>query len=504
MRRPIFALWLVGVLLSNWCAAAVPADKAGLPPGKPKANASHDDYYELFKILADTMDQVERNYVKQVDRRELVEAAIQGMLGKLDPYSSYINPNELSNFRTTVENEFGGIGIQPAPDNGPLRVFSPLVGTPAYRAGLLAGDRIVAIDGKSTAGIKLDEAVRRLKGEAGTQVTLTVIHPGSGQEQKLTITREIIHVDTVLGDHRGPDDRWDFMLDRDRRIGYIRLTAFSRDTARDLRKALEQLRADGLRGLILDLRSNPGGLLNSAIEICNLFVSQGRIVSTSGRNSPERIWNAHGKDRFSGFPMVVLVNRYSASASEIVSACLQDHKRALIVGERTWGKGSVQNVIELEGGRSLLRLTTAHYVRPSGKNIDRPSHPKESDEWGVIPDPGYRLELDDEELKLLTSDRWERDVVRPHQGLAAAQAPSSVKSPATAPAVPAAQPRAKADAADGKKPIVEKPVVEKPIVEKPAAATPVAGKSGSPGKFVDRQLQMAVTYLSGELARAGR
>ena len=164
----------------------------------------------------------------------------------------------------------------------------------------------------------------------------------------IEITRESIHVETVLGDHRNPDDTWGFMLDRERRIAYVCVTAFSRDTAGELRRALTGLQKEKIRGLILDLRFNPGGLLDSAVEVSRLFVSQGRIVSTSGRNSPERVWEARKEGAFEGFPMVVLVNRYSASASEIVAACLQDHKRAVIVGERTWGKGSVQNVIELE------------------------------------------------------------------------------------------------------------------------------------------------------------
>ena len=209
----------------------------------------------------------------------------------------------------------------------------------------------------------------------------------------MTITREWVHVETVLGDRRKSDDSWDFMLDHDKHIGYIRLTAFSRDTAQDLKKALVELRKEGLKGLILDLRFNPGGLLNSAIEVSDLFIAKGRIVSTKGRNTPERVWDAQKEGTFEGFPMAVLVNHYSASASEIVSACLQDHKRAAVIGERTWGKGSVQNVIELEGGKSALKLTTASYHRPSGKNIHRFPDAKETDEWGVMPDAGYEVRL---------------------------------------------------------------------------------------------------------------
>ncbi|MFH1266866.1 MAG: S41 family peptidase, partial [Planctomycetota bacterium] len=340
MVRRIPVLLVVVALLGGFGLAGVMADQSERPK---------EDDYELQKLLVDTLDQVERNYVKDISRRELIEAAIQGILDKLDPYSSYISPKELDEFRTSVDGNFGGIGIQIAIENGQLKVLSPLVGTPAYRAGMMAGDRILDIDGKSTDGIDgVEEAVRQLKGEAGSQVSLTVLHPNQSEKEPITLTREIIRVDTVLGDHRNEDDHWDFLLDRPGKIGYVRITAFSRGTADELRRTLEELKKREFRGLILDLRFNPGGLLGSAVEVSDLFVSQGRIVSTAGRAAPERSWDAKESGTLEGFPMVVLVNRYSASASEIVAACLQDHKRAVVMGERTWGKGSVQNVIELE------------------------------------------------------------------------------------------------------------------------------------------------------------
>ncbi|MCP4896912.1 MAG: S41 family peptidase, partial [bacterium] len=245
------------------------------------------------------------------------------------------------------------------------------VGTPAYKAGVMSGDYIVKINGKSTKGFKVDDAVKHLKGKPGSDVTITVIHPGKSAEEEITIVRQMIQVETVVGDHRNPDDSWNFVLDEQKQIGYIHLTAFSRRTARELRKPLAELKKAGIRGLILDLRFNPGGLLSSAIEVSDMFVSKGRIVSTEGRNTKPRSWDARENGTYDDFKMVVLVNRYSASASEIVSACLQDHKRAVVMGERTWGKGSVQNVIELENGGSALKLTTASYHRPSGKNINR-------------------------------------------------------------------------------------------------------------------------------------
>ncbi len=290
-------------------------------------------------------------------------------------------------------------------------MLSPLVGTPAYRAGIQAGDRIVKIEGEPTKGVDIEEAIRRLKGEAGTTVSFTVVHELENKEETVTLKREIIHVDTVLGDRRKPNDEWDFVLDPDKRIGYIRLTAFSRDTASDLKKALDELIAGNIKGLILDLRFNPGGLLTSAVEISDIFLPAGKIVSTKGRTTPEKGWEAKKEGTYEGFPMVVLVNRYSASASEIVAAALQDHKRALVIGERTWGKGSVQNVIELEAGKSALKLTTASYQRPNGHNIHRFPEDDENDEWGVKPNDGYEIKLSERELGQLVQYRRKRDIL---------------------------------------------------------------------------------------------
>ncbi len=397
--------FLVLVFLFFLAIPAIAATEA--PPSKPK-----DADYDLLKTLVDAIDQVEHNYVTDVDRRELVESAIRGMLNKLDPYSTYIAPDEAQQFRAKLLGEFGGIGIQIAADDGQLTVLSPIYGTPAYRGGILAGDRILEIDGRSTDGINADEAVRRLQGEEGAAVTLTVMHPGKHEKTKVKLVRERIHLETVLGDLRRPDGHWEFMFDPKQHVGYVRLTAFSSDTAAKLQQVLTQLQKEKLHGLILDLRFNPGGLLSSGIEVSDLFVSEGRIVSTKGRNSPEHVWDAHKEGTFSGFPMVVLINRFSASSAEIVAACLQDHKRAVVIGERTWGKGSVQTLIQMDGGRSVLKLTTASYRRPSGKNIHRFPDAKETDEWGVMPDAGFKIELDDEEMIRLIEDRRERDIVQ--------------------------------------------------------------------------------------------
>ncbi|HEY2837605.1 MAG TPA: S41 family peptidase [Pirellulales bacterium] len=526
---------------------AKPADEAAKAKAEAAAKEAAEEF-ELQKLFADTIDQVERNYVKDISRRELMEAAIRGVLTKLDPYSNYISPQDLGQFKTNVDNQFGGIGIQvDIPREGQLIVISPIVGSPAYRAGMQAGDRIIEIEGETTAEIRqLDDAIKRLKGEPGSKVTITTFRPSSGKRRTFSLDREIVHVDTVMGDQRKDDDSWDFLLDHEKKIGYIRVTAFGRDTERDLTRALEELKREGVRGLILDLRFNPGGLLTAAIGVSDLFVSEGKIVSTEGRNTTPRSWEAQKDGVFEDLPMVVLVNHYSASASEIVSACLQDHKRAVIIGERTWGKGSVQNVIELEGGRSALKLTTAAYMRPSGKNIHKREDSKESDEWGVSPNDGFELKLPEEELAQLHLYRRDRDILlinhsggdkepdaeNTKEGDESKEAPKDVAKDAgeakdkPADAKESDQPKAdekpkvedkpKAeDAPQDDKPAADKPPEEKPPADKdagdkkPEEKTPdekadaKESKAAKRSKFVDRQLQKALDYLNAEIAKAG-
>lgn len=480
---------------------APPANKpsAATAEGSDKTSdndvkAVDEEYYELYRIFAETMFQVEQNYVKDVDRRKLMEAAIRGLLDELDPYSNYISPDEIDRFKTSVESQFGGVGIQVTQEKGFLRVLSPLVGSPAYEAGIEAGDAIVEIDGKSTEDMSLDECVRRMKGEPGTKVGLTVVHAHDKRRETLSIRREIIELETVLGDKRDQTDRWDFMLDPEKKIGYVRITSFSRNTADDLEQALRKLKKEGMKALVLDLRFNPGGLLKSAIDVSDLFISEGKIVSTKGRNTPERPVTARKPGTYEGFPMAVLVNRYSASASEIVSACLQDHQRAVVVGERTWGKGSVQNVIEMEDGHSALKLTTAAYIRPSGENIHRFPDSKESDVWGVVPDKGYDLKLNDEELSELVRVRRDRDMLLVSHSPGVKRGPTQVE--------PDDEPAKPSPAADVETPKQPKSGGAAKVPKGDSAAPP--SKPGvkspadpkDPAKFVDRQLQKAVDYLT--------
>jgi len=424
-----------------------------------------DENYELMRLFVDTFEEIDDNYVKGIDRRDLVEAAIQGMLAKLDPYSNYISPDDLASFEQDVQQEFGGIGIQVHfdPEHRELIVMTPLPGTPAYEAGIRPGDRIVNIEGTDVVefelGKELSTAVSLLKGAPGEKVKLTVRHDGNKFAPELTakieeeesakdpatvddaaetdeadedvhvverdeaeddenletleITREIIRVATVMGDRYNADGTWNFMIDEKNRIGYIRLSHFSRNSAAELQDALKELEKQDVQGLILDLRWNPGGLLTSAVEICDMFIDSGKIVSTKGRNTQERTWRAKRRGTYKDFPMAILINRFSASASEIVSACLQDHDRAVVVGERSWGKGSVQNVIELEEGESALKLTTASYHRPSGKNIHRFPKAKTEDEWGVMPNDGFEVKATNQEMLEYRRFRSERDVLSP-------------------------------------------------------------------------------------------
>lgn len=386
---------------------------------EPKTDAAapankDDQYFELMRVFADTFEQIDRNYVKDVDRRKLIEAALRGMMDELDPYSNYISPEEQQRFTEQIEQEFTGIGIQvqPDPQTRRLTVTSPLPGTPAYKAGILAGDTIMEINGKSAEKMSVNDAVKILRGKEGEEVTIGVLHQGKSQIERLTMARAKISMPTALGDSHKSDGSWNFMLDPEKKIGYVRLTAFSRNTAAELKKALGELTAEGVKGLILDLRFNPGGLLNSAVDVSDMFLEEGKIVSTKGRNTEERPQFARRRPgKFKDVPMAILVNRFSASASEIVSAALQDHKRAVVVGERTWGKGSVQNVIKLEEGKSQLKLTTASYHRPSGKNIHKFPDAKETDEWGVMPDDKYVVPFTGPELESYVEYRRHRDVV---------------------------------------------------------------------------------------------
>jgi carboxyl-terminal processing protease len=393
-----------------------------------------DKDYEMVRLIVDVLDEVDHKYVKELDpeaKRKLVEDMINGGLERLDPHSVFINAHRYKQFNKESVGKFGGVGIQISNEPGILTVISPLVGTPAYEAGVLAGDLIVKIDGKSTENMTQNEAVDLIQGEPGRQIVLTVLHEGSKEPVDLEMTRAMIQVQSVLGDVRKTDNagEWDFMIDKQNKIGYVRLVTFSETAGEELRKVIEQLQKEGVRGLILDLRLNPGGLLKEAVEVSDMFLTEGRIVSTKGRNSQEEVYDAQARDTllvpYEKYPMAILINRYSASASEIVAAALQDHKRAVIIGERSYGKGSVQNIIKMENGSSALKLTTASYWRPSGKNIHRFPDSKDTDEWGVKPDEGFEVKMKSEERGDYIRYRRDRDIIHGKPG---APAPAKPKT----------------------------------------------------------------------------
>ena len=319
------------------------------------------DIYRQLELFADVLARVEQDYVTEINEEEAMEAAIQGMLASLDPHSSYMNATDYREMQTQTRGEYGGLGIEVTSEDGVVRVVSPIDGTPAARAGIQAGDYLTAIDGESIVGLTLNDAVRRMRGEAGSNIIVTVAREGTDPFD-VTLTREIINVRAVTARVEGGD------------VGIIRISTFNERTGDMLQDAIRTVRRDTggrLRGVVVDLRNNPGGLLDQAIEVSDAFLDGGEVVSTRGRQ-PEDVqrYNASRGEDLAGVPVVVLINGASASAAEIVAGALQDRNRALIVGTDSFGKGSVQTVIPLQGGRDgALRLTTARYYTPAGRSI---------------------------------------------------------------------------------------------------------------------------------------
>ncbi len=363
-------------------------------------------------ILGYAMTEIERRALSATAPEELFEAAVSGMMDRLkDPHSVYISADEFARFRQTLDQEFGGVGIEIVldPETKQLTVASPLYGTPAFAAGIRPRDRILRIDGKTTQGMTLEDASAVLKGRLGTPVVLLIQHEGEEQPVEIPIVRAKIQVDSVLGDVRRRDGTWEFFLEGRDRIGYVRIHQFGERTVEEMQEALRALDEGEARGLVLDLRNDPGGLLPAAVAVCDMFLESGVIVTTRRRDADIRdIVTARPKTNCPRFPIAVLVDRYTASAAEIVAACLQDHGRAVVVGERTYGKGTVQELIPLPGKQGTLKLTTASYWRPSGKNINRRDKASDDEEWGVKPDPGYEVKIEGEQLSRLA--RWHREV----------------------------------------------------------------------------------------------
>lgn len=344
------------------------------------ASASQkEDLYSQYKLLADVLEKVRSEYVDgdKLTSQELIHGALKGMLNTLDPHSEFMEPVKFDELKKDTQGEFGGVGIvvQLSRDKY-ITVVSPMEDTPGYNAGILPLDRIIKIDGKSTEKISIEEAVKRLRGEPGSEVTLTVFRPSNATTKDFKLVRASIKVDTV----KDINGKREFPIGENQ-IGYVRLTQFGEKTSSELDAALKKLQQQGMKALVMDLRGNPGGLLDQAGQVCEKFVDRGQlIVSTEGRNVSQRFeYRANGKGKPVGVPMVVLVNIGSASAAEIVAGCMQDLQsktHAIIIGEQTFGKGSVQSILPLPDG-SALRLTTAKYYTPSHKVIH---------EHGITPD----------------------------------------------------------------------------------------------------------------------
>ncbi|MGN6643907.1 MAG: S41 family peptidase [Verrucomicrobiota bacterium] len=328
--------------------------------------AQKDSVYPNMKLFSEVMEKVRNDYVEGQDTsyRELVYGALKGMIDKLDPHSEFMDPEKYKQLQNDTQGQFGGLGIIIAMKENFVTVVAPIEDTPGFKAGILSGDRIIKIEGKSTENMGLQDAVKNLRGEPGTDVSITMMRPSSGEVKDYKLTRAIINVDMV----KDINGKKEFPLG-DNKIGYVRLVQFGEKTSDDLETALTKLKAQGMQALVLDLRWNPGGLLDQAVEVCQKFLPRGQlVVSTEGRNATQKFSAKGHGDELHSMPIVVLVNLGSASASEIVAGCLQDLHRAIILGEKTFGKGSVQSIIPLDDG-SALRLTTAKYYTPSHKVI---------------------------------------------------------------------------------------------------------------------------------------
>jgi len=391
----------------------------GSTASSDEPDAPGSDHQPAPSQLDEALELIERNYVVGLDRPELVEAAIRGMVEELDRHSDYVNQAELTALREQVAQQLSGIGLELEFDQGAreVRVVSPLPQMPAYRAGVRAGDTIVQIDGKPTRefpqGKELETAATLLRGKPGSEVTVGLKHSGSDELRQITIVREVIHLPALRGDVRKADGTWDFMLDDDRKIGYVRLTHFNAECADDLKNALDELKSRDMKALVLDLRGNPGGSLSEAIQVADLFIGDGVIVSIESRQMPGKTWFAKSEGTLGKLPMAVLVDRASAGAAEIVAACLQDHRRAIVVGERTYGKGTAHKILELRCGDGALRLPTAIFIRPNGKGFHRFDGAEQWDPWGVVPDEKCQINLTKDEYRRFLEYRRQRDVLDP-------------------------------------------------------------------------------------------
>lgn len=366
----------VGIVALLFCLAGMPG----------QSGANND--YDSLKRFSHVLDMVEKSYVNDVNREELIQGAIKGMLKNLDPHSAYLDKDSFQQMQTETQGEFTGVGIEITIREGRLTVVSPIEGTPAYKAGLKAGDTILEIDGETTRDITIMDAVDQIRGPKGTEVELTVLHKGENQPETITVERDVIPMHSVKPQELGPD------------YLYLRISNFNQKTIKELQNALEE--RDKWKGVVLDLRNNPGGLLDQAVSVADMFLSQGKIVYTKGRvERAQMSFSAEPDASDVQAPVTVLVNAGTASAAEIVAGALQDHKRALVVGQQSFGKGSVQTIIPLQEATGI-KLTTARYYTPNGNSIQA---------QGIVPDISVPfIQRDGEQKDQGTSILREKDL----------------------------------------------------------------------------------------------
>jgi len=373
----------------------------------PDKAARHKSFYEVFGPLVDIRAEILNNYVEELEDQRLLRGAIKGMLRQLDPFSTYIAPLELRELNAQTSGSFEGVGIFLGEHDGVLTVISPIEDSPAFRAEIRAGDQILSIDGKSTKEMALTEAADRITGKPGTKVILKIRRQYNGKVKKITLVRSVIKLHSVKGFRRNTDGTWNYMVDRGNDLAYLRISDFRDTTCSELDEVYYRLQNQQMRGLIIDLRFCPGGLLESAVQVANRFLREGLIVSTRGRKQPEKILKATQDGTYADLPLVVLINQYTASAAEILAGALKDHRRATIVGVRSYGKGSVQSLINLKETGGAIKLTTAYYYLPSGRNIHRRANAKV---WGV--DPDIEQKITTAEFIAIQKARSQADIVQ--------------------------------------------------------------------------------------------
>ncbi len=384
----------------------------------PQMAARQDAVMVTYSALVEVDALAKQQYVEPIEPDGLVEGAIRGMLSRLDPYSGYISPHELTAFERRSKGSYIGVGMEVGVRAGKATVIAPIEGGPAARAGVLAGDILLSINGRDVEGLSIFDVNELLGGKPGTAVRVSVLHPGRTEPEDMTLVREPVTLRTVRGYRRSESGSWSYLIDPQSRIAYVRVGGFHENTMADFDRVLRRVLSRGSAGLIIDLRFNPGGLMDQAVALVDRFVSEGTILSTVTRHRAVDEYRATAPGTVSDLRLAVLMNGGSASASEIVAGALQDHGRAVVVGERSFGKGSVQHLIHLKAHDAAIKLTVAHYRLPEGRIIHRTPLNEHTDSWGVMPD--VVVELTNAEVRAIQQSRQALDLAStgPHHPFA--------------------------------------------------------------------------------------